>query len=154
MSLRQSDFLCPSFTVRTLLIAVVLIRLALRFGLGLGEESGRGASGLCDPVMLLGDDLVSDPFAGNLRRVGAGKDGTKRGVGLGETEREKVGKDEVGDDDIGGFELVSGENDAVQLWFQRLCIRKSREQDLFQEGNSPAIAAVRVPSLEAIPALL
>jgi hypothetical protein len=50
---------------------------------------------------------------------------------------------------------VSDENDAVRLWLQRLRIRKSRaEKDLFQEGNGPAFVAVRVPSLEAIPALL
>jgi len=93
------------------------LQLALLFGLGLGEKSRCGASGLCDPVIL------SNSFAGNLRRDGAGEDRTKHGVRVRETEREKVGKDEVGDDrgDIGGFELVRGENDAVQLWLQRLC---------------------------------
>jgi len=41
------------FAVGVLLVAAVLPRVAL---LGVGEESGRGASGRCDPVMLLGDD--------------------------------------------------------------------------------------------------
>jgi hypothetical protein len=79
--------------------------------------------------------------------------GSERGVGLGETVREKVGEDGVGDDDIGAFEPVSGENDAVQLWLQRLRVRKGRERDFSQEKSGPASVAVTVPSLEAIPAL-
>ena len=110
-------FAIRAFLARVIGASVSIIRVAV--GLlwsvfaGLGEVGSRVASKFCDAMVLLGNDLVDDPFAGHVGRIAAGEDGSERGIRVGEVKRDVVCDDDVGDDDLGGLKLVVGEDDLV-----------------------------------------
>jgi len=110
-------FAIRAFLARVIGASVSIIRVAV--GLlwsvfaGLGEVGSRVASKFCDAMVLLGNDLVDDPFAGHVGRIAAGEDGSEHGVQLREVKRDVVSDDNVWDDDFSGLELAVGESNFV-----------------------------------------
>jgi len=110
-------FAIRAFLARVIgaLVSIIGVAVGLLWSVfaGLGEVGGRVASEFRDAMVLLGDDLVDDPFAGHVGQIAAGEDGLECGVRLREVKRDVVSDDNVWDDDFSSLELAVGKSNFV-----------------------------------------
>lgn len=69
-------------------------------------------------MVLLHNDLVCDPFAGQQAGISTGKNCAKGGIQLGELMGKEVGYDDIGSEDVSSLKLLRGEDHIVKLLLQ------------------------------------